>query len=137
MMKIMNKFKLALLLTVLVLTACEKAEDLETSVNSRWNGIISNELDKAYSYYSPGYKEVESLEGFKLRILTAQLNIKWTQGTFKSAECSSEDVCEVRVEVTYNYSFSKRSLGGVENMVTELKENWIKIDGKWVHVPKK
>ncbi len=136
-MKMMNKIKWLLLLTVLVLSGCDKAEDLQTSVNSRWQAIIDDDYEKAYSYFSPGYKEVESLDGFKVRMLTAKINMKWTQGSFKSADCETEEVCEVKAEVIYSYTFPKRSLGGVENIPSEIKENWINIDGKWFHVPKK
>ena len=135
-MKIMNKFKLALLLTILILAGCEKAEDLETSVNSRWQAITEQDLDKAYSYYSPGYKNIETLEGFKLRIATAQLSMQWKQGVYKEAQCASEDVCEAAVDVVYSFKFPKRSLGSVEDVPTLVKEQWIKTDGKWYHVPK-
>jgi len=135
-MKIMNKLKLALLLAVLILTGCEKAEDLEASVNSRWQAIVDKDYTVAYEYFSPGYKKVESLDGFKLRMLTAQLNMKWSKGTFKEAACASEDVCEVAAEVVYDFTFSKRSMGGIENIPSQVKENWIKIDGKWFYVPK-
>ncbi len=132
----MNKLKLALLLTVLILTGCEKAEDLEASVNSRWQAIVEQDLEKAYGYFSPGYKHAESLEGFKFRIVTAKLSIEWMQGIYKDAQCASEDVCEVAVNVVYSYTFPKRSLGAVENVPTLVKEHWIKLDGKWSHVPK-
>ena len=122
--------------SVLVVAGCKQVEDLESSVNSRWKAITANDLEKAYEYYSHGYKEAESLDGFKMRIATAQLSIKWSQGLFKSKSCSDENVCEVSVEVVYSYSFPKRSLGAVENVTTVLKEDWIKIDGKWLHVPK-
>lgn len=133
----MNKIKWLLLLTVLVLSGCEKAENLESSVNSRWQAIIENDYEKAYSYFSPGYREVESLESFKIRMLTAKININWTAGTFKEALCKTEGVCEVKAEVVYSYSFPKRSLGGVKNIPSEIKEDWLKLDGKWFHVPKK
>lgn len=132
----MNKLKWILVLTTLLLVGCGKKETLEESVNSRWQATIDNDLEKAYEYFSTGYKEVESLDGFKVRMATAQLNVKWTSGTYQSADCSSEDVCEVKVEVVYSYSFPKKSLGGVSDIKTEVKENWIEVDGQWLFVPK-
>lgn len=133
--KMMSKIKWGGLFVTMALTGCKTAEDLEASVNSRWQAIIGADLNKAYSYYSPGYKSVESLESFKVRISRAQLNIKWSQATFKGAECAEEGVCEVKVEVVYSFKFPKRSLGGVDNVPTQLTEQWIKVDGKWHHVP--
>ena len=135
MMKMMNKIKWLMLLTVLVLAGCEKAEDLESSVNSRWQAITEGDMDTAYSYFTPGYKATESLDGFKLRMATAQLNIKWKEGVYKDAICASEDVCEVTAIVVYTYMFPKRSLGSVENVPTQVKEQWLKIDDRWYHLP--
>ena len=136
--KMISKVKWVLGLTIAAcaLTGCESNETLEESVNARWQGIVENEYEKAYQYYSPGYKEIESLDGFKVRMSTAKLNMEWHKGTYQSETCATEDACEVSVEVVYSYKFSKRSLGGVENIPTKLKENWIKVDGKWFHVPK-
>ena len=129
----MNKIKW-LLLMVLTVSGCENTENLENSVNSRWSGIIEKDLDKAYKYFSPGYKATETLESYKLRIVTAQLHLQWKKGEFVSAECEEETVCVVDVLLDYKYTFPKRSLGGVE-VQTKISENWIKIDGKWYFVP--
>ena len=131
----MNKFKWAMLLAVLIISGCEKAENLESSVNSRWSGITGQNLEKSYNYFSPGYKATETIESYKLRIATAQINLRWKKGQFVSADCEEETVCKVKVLLDYEYTFPKRSLGGVE-VQTNLFENWIKLDNKWYFVPK-
>ena len=128
---------LALVTCILALAACQQPETLESSVNNRWKGITGNDLDMAYGYVSPGYKKVENLDSFKLRIATAQINIKWVKGTFKEAQCANENVCEVTVEVEYNYTFTKRSSGAMEGLRTEVKEDWIKVENNWYFVPEK
>ncbi len=123
------------LIAVMMLAGCQQSEDLASSVNSRWSGIIEKDFEQAYEYFSPGYKETETIESFKLRMLTAQINLEWTQGKFVSADCEDEAICEVTVQLDYKYTFAKRSLGGVE-VQTEVTENWIKLEEKWHFVPK-
>ncbi len=135
-MKMMNKIKPLLLLSVvLLLSACQTNEDLPTSVNNRWAAIVSQDLNTAYEYFSPGYKELETLDAFRLRMATARLNVKWKKAAYESQECSDENVCEVKLNITYEYSFPKRSMGGME-VDTTITENWIRTDGKWHFVPK-
>lgn len=131
----MNKLKTLLCLSALLsLAACQQKEDLPTSVENRWAAVIAQEYDKAYDYFSPGYKAIEAPDAYKLRMAAAKLNVKWKSAAFGSQECSSEDVCKVQVKITYEYSFPKRSLGGME-VNTEISENWIRTDGKWHLVP--
>ncbi len=123
------------LLSVMMLVGCQQTEDLQSSVESRWLAIIEQDFESAYEYFSPGHKETETAEAFSLRMLTAQMNMKWTKGEFVSANCVEETICEVKIKLDYEYSFSKRSLGGVA-VNTEVSENWIQVEGKWYFVPK-
>lgn len=133
-MKMMNKSKWTVLLMIACLTGCQQAEDLATSATSRWTGIIEEDFERAYAYFSPGHKEIESLESFKLRIMTAKINLNWTAVEFVGQECAEETVCEVTVKLDYSYNFTKRSLGGMD-VQTEITENWIKLDDRWYFVP--
>jgi hypothetical protein len=131
----MNKLKTLLCACALLsLAACQQNEDLPSSVSNRWASLIAQDYETAYGYFSPGYKAVESLESYKLRMAAAKLNVQWKSGAFSSQNCSSEDICQVQVKIKYEYSFPKRSLGGME-VDTEITENWIRTDGKWYLVP--
>lgn len=130
----MSKFKWLILLMVLILVGCENTESLEDSVNNRWAGVINGDLENSYEYFSPGYKTTETIEAYKLRILTAQINLQWKKGVYVNAVCEEETVCKVEVSLDYEYTFPKRSLGGVTAQ-TKLFENWINLDGKWYLVP--
>ncbi len=132
----MNKSKYLILLATVMLASCQSNESLETSVNNRWAAIVNDELERAYEYFSPGYKEVENLKSFKLRIATAKIQMNWKQGQYAGSECETETICTVKVLVDYTYTFPKRSMGNVD-VQTELDENWINIDNKWYFVPKK
>jgi hypothetical protein len=131
----MNKINYVFIAAVLVLTGCKSSEDLETSVNNRWKAVIENDLEKAYQYFSPGYKEIENLLSYRNRIATAKINMNWKEAQFKSANCETEDLCKVQVSVAYSYTFPRRSMGTTESVSTTI-ENWINIDGDWYLVPK-
>ena len=63
---IMNKLKTLLCLSALLsLAACQQKEDLPTSVENRWAAVIAQEYDKAYDYFSPGYKAIEAPDAYK------------------------------------------------------------------------
>ena len=128
-------FLLASVSAMLMLTACQQNEDLPTSVNNRWKAVTAQDYETAYGYFSPGYKETESYDAYRLRMATAQLSVQWKEGVFESQECEDEQVCEVKVNIRYEYSFPKRSMGGME-VNTSMTENWINLDGKWYLVPK-
>lgn len=119
--------------SVVVLGGCSQPEDLETSVNNRWSNMIAGEYEDAFAYFSPAYQELESLTAFSLRTETAKLKIQWLNGVFKSKECQ-DDVCAVKIELEYQYSFPRRSMGQMK-LKTEIKENWIKMNERWYFVP--
>lgn len=131
----MNKTSCVFIMVVLLLSGCKTSEDLETSVNNRWKAVIENDLEKAYQYFSPGYKEIESLLSYRNRIATAKIHMNWKEAQFKSATCESEDLCKVQVSISYTYTFPRRSMGNVDADSVSV-ENWIKIKGDWYLVPK-
>ncbi|MCB1581954.1 MAG: hypothetical protein R3E90_01990 [Marinicella sp.] len=136
----MNKL-MCTLLVLMILPGCKKSEDLETSVNNRWQAVVENDLEKAYEYFSPGYKKIENLLSYRNRIATAKINMNWTSGKYKSAQCETDSdtdtvsTCKVQVQVAYTYTFPRRSMGtvGTESVVVE---DWIQVKGKWYLVPK-
>ncbi len=134
-MTMKNKIYVLVLLGFIALSGCKKSEDLETSVNNRWAAIIANDLDKAYEYVSPGFKEIESLQSYKTRIATAKINMNWNAASYKSAKCESESVCKVQVSIEYTYTFPRRSMGS-SSVNTTLVEDWINVEGDWYLVPK-
>lgn len=121
--------------TALFLTGCKKPETLEDSVNNRWKAVIANDLEKAYEYFSPGYKEIENLLSYRNRIATAKIHMNWRNAAFKSAKCESESLCKVLVDIDYTYTFPRRSMGSTDSSST-IVENWIIANGKWRFIPK-
>jgi hypothetical protein len=109
----------------LVLVGCatpvgkSDAELVTERVQERWAAVIAGNYEKAYEYISPAGRSVTTLEGFKNSM---------KPGFHKSArildvKCATPDVCEVQLEIEYEYQ-GKRSK-------SPLPERWVKQEGKW------
>jgi hypothetical protein len=132
----MNKIKLTIVLmtTILLLTACDDKESgkLENRVLDFWNLKIEKDFKTAYQFLSPGWKSTESELSYASRMSMSRAN--WLNVHIKSKKCSQTDLCEVNVEIEYEFRF--RGVGGKDMIVkTDLTENWIMKNNIWYHVP--
>jgi hypothetical protein len=98
-------------------TTPEARQALVTArANARWEALIKDDLDTAYSYMSPASREVLSLDKFKTTM---------RRGAFRVAKVDSVacdgDSCKVRLFLTYDH----RQMKGI---TTPIQEAWI-IDG--------
>ena len=130
------KIKLLIMTGVLVLAGCsDSIEDLDSKSVKRWEAIIDSEYEKAYEYFTPGYKKTESLAAYASKIANAKVRVEWKSAKFIGRDCESEVKCEVELEVLYKYSFPRKSMGELE-VPTKIVENWINKNGKWYFLPK-
>lgn len=96
-------------------------EVVRKKAQQRLDALLDKDFEKAYSYASPAYRKSVSLNRHKPKVLGAAM---WTKGEILSVECETE-YCDVRSKIHY-----KNPQVRVE-LPTELKNRWIKIDGKW------
>lgn len=82
----------------------------------RWDAMVKDDLDTAYGYFSPGSKELISLEKFKANTRRGAFR----EGKVESVKCE-DDACQVKVMVTYDHPKMK-------GITTPILESWI-IDG--------
>jgi len=85
---------------------------------ARWDAIVKNDLDRAYTYLSPASREAISLEKYKA---TARVR-DFREGKVDSVACEA-DACSVRVLVTYDHPKMK-------GITTPVVESWIIVDGQ-------
>lgn len=118
------------------LTACDNSlKTIEERSVDRWVSVINSDYEKAYGYFTPAYRQTETLESYKLRMGKAKLNIEWIKSVFDEKKCD-DTVCEVSMTLTYKYTFPRKSLGEIQ-LDTKITENWIKKDNKWYFLPQK
>jgi len=85
-------------------------------VKARWDAMIKDDLDVAYTYMSPGSRAVTSLEKYKANT---------RRGAFRAVRIESVscegDACTVQLFLTYDHPRMK-------GITTPITESWI-IDG--------
>lgn len=85
---------------------------------ARWEALVKNDLDRAYTFLSPASREVTSLEKYKATARRRQFR----DGKVDSVTCEA-DACRVRVLVTYDHPKMK-------GITTPVVESWIIVDGQ-------
>jgi hypothetical protein len=103
--------------TVASLTSPEAKQDLvRQRALSRWDLLIKDDMDAAYTYMSPGSREATPLEKYKAN---------FRRGAFRDAKVDAVtcdgDACIVRLYVTYDHQKMK-------GITTPIVESWI-VDG--------
>jgi hypothetical protein len=92
---------------------------------ARWEALIKGDFAKAYSYLSPGTRDITSLDLYKAKIRGG----RWKKVNVDSVSCE-QDRCKVSMAIEYSY----RDIKSIE---TRLEEDWLRQDGKWWNVPRR
>lgn len=92
---------------------------------ARWEALIKGDYAKAYSYLSPGTREVMSLDLYQAKVRGG----KWKKANVDSVSCE-QDQCKVLMAIEYSYR-------DIKSLDTRLDENWLRRDGKWWYVPRR
>jgi len=123
------------LLMVLALGACAtngtSKNAIEDRAQARWDAILSNDLDTAYGYYSPGYRTATSRVDFEIAMRLRK--IKWVSADVLESSCEA-DLCTITTLVGYEIT---KPLPGVPEWKSkqEVTERWVRTEGQWWYVP--
>jgi len=85
------------------------------------DALLAQDVGKAYQFTSPGYRELNNIERYRLRIAGIGA---WTAGEVGAVSCE-ENVCDVELMVSYRLIRER-----MEN-TRPLNQRWIKSDGNW------
>jgi hypothetical protein len=128
---------LMLALAALSLAACATTAPREDPVveraKARWEAVLSGDLEKAYGYYSPGFRSANSLIDYGVSMRTRR--VQWTGATYREHECDG-DRCKVTFDIKY---IVRNPVPGLKeyNGISESHEVWIRTGGEWWYVPNK
>lgn len=95
----------------------------------RWQALIQGDLEKAYGYLSPGYREVTSFAVYRSHIGGA---VRWKDTALKDVSCA-DTVCDVTL--TIHYQYTAQPVGKYEGNKI-LQEKWVRVDDTWWFLPK-
>lgn len=115
----------SLLLVLMVLQGCTDNRAPEEIVRERsqerLDMLMAKNLEGAFEYMTPGYREITSIELYSLRIGGV---VNWTEANVGEVSCEPE-ICHVKAIVSYK-------IERLNIMNTRpIDEKWLKLDGEW------
>ena len=125
-------------LAALLLSACASTPRGEDGVvvkraQERWDAIVTNNLEQAYTYYSPGYRSSHSLIDFGVTMRLRK--VQYTSAEYMKHACE-ENRCSVSFKVGF------RVMAPIPGMLKYdghqvIEDTWVKTSGEWWYLPKK
>jgi len=113
------------------LAACSEPRPPEEIVSeraqARWDALVARDYEKAWEYYSPGFRAENSADLFAAEI--SRRPVKWTAAEVLESQCAVKR-CEVTTEVTYTVPRAPGQLADMGGR-RDLTETWIEIDADW------
>lgn len=97
----------------------------------RWQSLIAWDMEKSYSYLSPGTRQRMPLSVYMKKKALAPM--QYTGAVVKNTQCENQ-VCTLKVQISYLYQGTVSAAQGQE-MSSTITENWIMADGNWFYVP--
>lgn len=96
----------------------------------RWNNLIGGKFDDAYEMLSPGYRDTHDKKVYG--DIMRDRPVHWTKATYLDHVCASEDLCTVRLNISFEVV-----LPAVGNVPSEniVEEKWLHNKGEWFFFP--
>jgi hypothetical protein len=100
---------------------------LTERAEGRWNALIKGDIDKVYTYTSPEYRSVVSLQQYKGKYGHV---ITWRMAKVGNVSYDDSTVATVSVEVTYRVDVPGTGGEAIETQKA-VSEKWIYKDREW------
>ncbi len=115
----------------LALAACasfssKTAEDqIKERVAQRWQALVVRDFNRAYSYLTPSFRELVTVEAYRGRF---GAGLSWLGGEAVAVNCPEATKCIARVRIDYKPLLSGR-VG--DKIGTYSDETWLLEGGQW------
>ena len=123
--------------SLLLLSACatsmKSGGNIEKRAMGRWDALLSEDVEAAYEYLSPGYRSSVSLTQYHRSLLLSK--VKWTGAKYIESDCE-ETVCNVKISLDFTIYGALPGVKSFESKQT-IEESWVLVNGFWYLVPKK
>jgi len=123
--------------SLLLISACATTMSAESIVEeramARWQALLSDDLEGAYGYLSPGFRSSVSSNQYQRSILRRQ--VRWTDARYTKSECS-ETACKVSISIDFTVYGALPGVSSFES-TQPVEESWIFVDNNWYLVPEK
>ena len=122
---------------LLLLQACAATQSTESIIEARamgrWDALLSEDVETAYEYLSPGYRSSVSLTQYHRSLLLTK--VRWTGAKYIESDCE-ETVCNVKISLDFTIYGALPGVKSFESKQT-IEESWVLVNGSWYLVPKK
>lgn len=127
-----------LTLTALLLSACAGTKPggghpAVDRAQERWDALAADDLEKAYSFYSPGYRSTVSLIDFGVSIRTKK--VRWTSAEYLDHTCE-ESRCKIRFSLGFKVYNPVPGMSVYDGQQA-VEDTWVKTQGQWWYLPNK
>lgn len=113
-------------------TSAPEENQLERRAAERWQALLSDDIEAAYEYLSPGYRSSVSYVQYIRALLSKQVG--WTDARYIESDCA-ETSCKVKISLDYSVYGAVpgvRSFDGTQ----VIEESWVLADRTWYFVPR-
>ncbi len=126
----------ATLCAVLTLSACASLgggnpqEQVRQRATQRWQALVAGEFSRAYTYTTPAFRAVISVDAYRSRFGAA---VTWLGAEVTRVECPEADKCTTQLRIEFRPTMSRKSSDKVS---TYLDETWLFEGGQWWYFEK-
>jgi hypothetical protein len=113
-------------------TTIPKSEMIEQRAAARWDALLGDDIEVAYSYLSPGYRSSVSYKQYYRSLLLTQ--VQWKGAEYTGSVCE-ETSCNVKILMDFTIYGAVPGVKSFESK-QEVEESWVLVDGSWYFVPK-
>lgn len=104
---------------------------LEQRVVARWDALIRKDFTTAYSFTSPAYRKLYSLDSFKSKFGN---KATWKRIEVVDVDFKGEDAATVGINLHFVYYAEQASKP--LDMKTYVQEPWVRVDKQWWYLMK-
>lgn len=114
------------------MTTAPTSAVIEQRATARWEAVLSDDIDVAYEFLSPGYRSSVSLKQYHRSLLLKQIN--WTAAKYVESDCG-ETACNVKILLDFTIYGAVPGAPTFDSKQT-IEESWVLVNGSWYLVPK-
>lgn len=124
-------------LVVLLTTACATAPRTEddkvvSRAQERWDAIVTNDLETAYGYYTPGYRSSTNMIDFAVSQRIRK--VAYTSAEYIEHDCEGSR-CTVKFDVGFRVAAPVPGMTRFDSKQV-IEDTWVKTSGEWWYLPK-
>lgn len=112
--------------------ATTRRATLEQRVTARWDALIRKDFATAYSFNTPAYRSLFSLDAFRRNFAVGK--VVWRRIEVLDVDFKDDDAAKVGINIHFVYY--QAPAGKDIEMTTYAQEPWVQVDGQWWYLMK-